>query len=165
MPGRFVGCSAGERFGLRDNASTGFLPHLAHTSYQASSTGGHAPVVEIALEGTVVASVTDGAAPQPAACSEAYGTRCPDVGFAATITAPFHARDLRGRRAGPGRLRPHPGARPSRHRRAVTQAYSETTQTFVIARESHLSSLHEWMGALEVASGGFSVPVICLRMP
>jgi len=119
-----VACRVGERFGLRDEGSTGFAPHLSYPAYQASSAGlgdvtgpagallapshgavfspgasiavtgwaidaaGDAPTVEIALAGDVVRSVTDGGASAPEACSEAYSTRCPGVGFAQTITAP-----------------------------------------------------------------------------
>jgi len=120
----YVGCSAGERFGLRDNRSTGYRPHLAYTAYQASSIAGgdetppsgallspvhgatvaaggavtvsgwsidadgQAPVVEIAVDGVIVASVTDGSAPQAEACQVASSARCPNVGFAAVVTAP-----------------------------------------------------------------------------
>jgi hypothetical protein len=120
----FVGCSSGERFGLRDNRSTGFRPHLAYGAYQAASVaggdvtppsgallgpahgaeaaagspvavtgwaidaGGAAPVVEVAVDGVIAASVTDGNAPQAEACRVASSARCPNVGFSATVTAP-----------------------------------------------------------------------------
>jgi hypothetical protein len=120
----FVGCNSGERFGLRDNRSTGYRPHLAYTAYQAASVGGgdltapsgallapahgtgvaagsqvtvagwaidasgQAPIIEIAVDGVIVTSLTDGATPQPEACYVASSTRCPNVGFSASITAP-----------------------------------------------------------------------------
>jgi hypothetical protein len=120
----FVGCSAGERFGLRDNRSTGYRPHLAYTAYQAASVAGgditppsgallapaqdavvaagaplavigwaidadgQAPVVEVAVDGVVSATVTDGNAPQAEGCRVASSARCPNVGFVATVTAP-----------------------------------------------------------------------------
>jgi len=138
----YVGCNAGERFGLRDNAADGFAPHLAYTAYQAASVAGGdatapsgalvspahgasvhpgaaisvagwaidasgaAPVFEIAVDGVVVGSVTDGQTPRPEACAVAYDVRCPNVGFTATVTAPtaagphevaVRARDAAGR--------------------------------------------------------------------
>jgi hypothetical protein len=120
----FVGCSSGERFGLRDNRSTSYRPHLAYTAYQSASiaggdvtppsgalfapsqgavvaagspvavTGwtidadGQAPVVEVAVDGVVSATVTDGNSPQAEACRVASSARCPNVGFAATVTVP-----------------------------------------------------------------------------
>jgi hypothetical protein len=123
----FVGCSSGERFGLRDNRSTGFRPHLAYGAYQAASVAGgditppsgavlspvqgttvgagssltvtgwaidadgQAPVVEVAVDGVVATSLSDGNSPQPDACKVASSVRCPNVGFAAIVTAPTAA--------------------------------------------------------------------------
>ncbi len=120
----YLACNAGERFGLRDNRSTGYRPHLAYTAYQSASVAGadlvapsgallspahgasvpsgsqitvagwaidasgQAPAVDIAIDGVIVASVTDGANPQPEACYVASSARCPNVGFSVGVSAP-----------------------------------------------------------------------------
>jgi hypothetical protein len=120
----FLGCNSGERFGLRDNRSTGYRPHLAYAAYQAASVAGgdatapagallapvhgvsvtpssqltvtgwaidangQAPVVDIAVDGVIIVSLTDGGAPQAQACYVASSARCPNVGFSVTVTAP-----------------------------------------------------------------------------
>jgi len=52
---------------------------------------GQAPTVEVAVDGVIVATVTDGNAPQPAACVVASSARCPNVGFSTTVAAPAGA--------------------------------------------------------------------------
>ena len=49
---------------------------------------GAAPLVSIAVDGAIVAHVTDGTTPQPAACVTAHSARCPSVGFSVSIAAP-----------------------------------------------------------------------------
>ena len=61
---------------------------LAVTGW-AIDADGQAPVVEIAVDGVVAASVTDGTTPQAEGCKVASSVRCPNVGFAASVTAPL----------------------------------------------------------------------------
>jgi hypothetical protein len=47
------------------------------------------PSVAIAVDGTVVMTVLDGSSPNAVGCSASHSARCPNVGFAAMITAPL----------------------------------------------------------------------------
>ncbi len=49
---------------------------------------GQPPQIELAVDGKVVATVSDGSAPSSKACVTAHSARCPAVGFAAKVTLP-----------------------------------------------------------------------------
>jgi hypothetical protein len=107
-----------ERCGLRDNSATAFAPHPAYASFQAQAVAdgdvvapggaleakvsaaavdvkgwaidadGKAPKIEIAVDGAIVATLTDGNTPHPDACKAASSSRCPSVGFATSVPLP-----------------------------------------------------------------------------
>jgi hypothetical protein len=52
---------------------------------------GKAPTIDLAIDGRVVATLTDGTTPIATACLAASSTRCPSVGFSSTMTAPATA--------------------------------------------------------------------------
>jgi hypothetical protein len=59
-----VSCQVGERFGLRDEASTGFAPHASYLAYQETSTG----LGDVtAPSGAITAPATGGVYPAGAA--------------------------------------------------------------------------------------------------
>lgn len=49
---------------------------------------GTPPSVGIFVDGAPVGTVVDGASPHPSACTVAHSARCPNVGFALSVTAP-----------------------------------------------------------------------------
>ena len=112
------GGGEGNECGLRDNSLTSYAPHPAYTRYQAAAAAddrtapagalvegtpnaamlevrgwaldadGDAPAIEVAVDGAIVATATDGNHADAAACTVAHSARCPDVGFSLAIPRP-----------------------------------------------------------------------------